>query len=583
MYKGIFQTQFARVQRFSVALACLAAALAVLVTFSPGLQHGFVNWDDPEYITDNAMLREPPTKGLGQILTRPVAANYHPVTMVFLALLYGLGGTEPALFHGASVVLHTLNTALVLLLCRRWGARLGPAFAAALLFGLHPLRVETVAWASQIKELLGSGLFLAALLAYGASRDSRLSRWWSLTLFALAALSKPTTLCFPAVLLLDDYRRDWPGLARAIRGKIPYLTVAAVVAAITLVAQWSAGAVRTADVPFTRGVFNASYAVLFSLGKTLAPFRLSALYPHPPGDAPLPGGFLLAPLVLLAGTGIVGLLARGRRDVQAGLLFFLVALLPVSQIIPFGHAFAADRYTYLPAVGLSLVVAALLSALAARQTGWYRSVFVGIAAPLLFLSAAVSRERLHVWRDSIALWDDTIAKNRDTSHLVVAYGNRGLARMDRGEWERAIEDLGRAVALAPRDPRGYFNRGLAFRRSGDLGAAFEDYSRALSLTPDAADILVNRGIVLAGLGRESEAREDFDRAASLQPRDSNARFNRAVFRSEHGDAAGALEDLEALLGFDPANLRAHELRSRLRIGGRRIGSPDAGPGTPAHR
>ncbi len=359
-------------RRGPVAAAILCLALAVGAAFLPMLGNGFTNWDDPEYVTENPDLLPGGSPLRGAF--RPVAANWHPLTMLSLALDRALFGDTPAGHLAVNLALHLTAVLGAFAAALLLTGNLPAAFATALLLGVHPLRVESVAWIAQRKDVLCAALYFASLAAWLAwRRDGGGSRYGlSLGLFVLALLSKPMAVSLPLVLALADwhtgrFRRTW----KSLRGLVPFLLLAGILAAVTLRVQRSAGAysLRDGDVLDPANLLVAAWGILFYLVKTVAPARLSAIYPLPPiGSGSLPWQYLAAPVALAA--VVVALFAlRRRRTLLFGALFYLAALLPVLQLLRIGSAAAADRYTYIASFGLFLPLGVLLERIRPRMPG----------------------------------------------------------------------------------------------------------------------------------------------------------------------------------------------------------------------
>jgi tetratricopeptide (TPR) repeat protein len=552
------------------AVPLAAALLITALIWLPTLGNGFTNWDDPLYVTSNEAVRNPTWRGAAGFLTSFTAANYHPLTMLSLALDAHLWGLDPAPFHAVNLAFHLGGTALVFLVAAALGSGALASFLTAILFGVHPLHVESVAWISERKDVLSTFFFLGAWLAYlkGAGREGgrRFPRG-AFVLFVLALLSKSTAVTFPLVMLLSDYLGGRRLDRRSILEKAPFLAASLLFGVIALLAQGSAQSIRQGDAfPLAEAPLIAGYGLAFYLVKLAAPLRLSAVYPYPSA----PGGGLPAifPLAAVLSGSLLGLslwFGRASRKVVFGVLFFLVTILPVLQFIPLGYAVAADRYTYLPSVGLFWLgaegFAAGLERL--RRRGVWPMAAASVAAGLWIAGLALlTILRIPVWRDSVTLWENALASY---PAAPVAHSNLGMALAARGEKGPAREHFDRAIALSPGNPADFYNRGLLLAGEKRHGEALADFNAAIRLDPAYYMAWCNRGASRSDTGDTAGAMADYDRAIALDPSRSNAWYGRGNVRRAAGDAAGALADYDAALARAPGWAEAWNNRAAARV------------------
>jgi len=479
-----------------------AAGVAALTgaVFLPALRNGFVNWDDPATLLSNEAFRGFDAARLRWMFASRYMGNYQPLTWLSYAVDFRLWGLDPRGYHLTSVLLHAANAALFFLVAARLLERARPATdeagerrllqaagLAALLFALHPLRVESVAWASERRDVLAATFYLACVLAYlRAHERSRTDRRWLAASFGaltLSLLAKGSAVVAPAALLVLDFyplRRLGvsDGSARGVwLEKALFAVPAAAAGAIGLLGQVSNGASMTlSDYGWIPRLEQAGYALVFYLGKCVVPLRLSPLYLHPSLDPRSP--LLLAPAAAaLALSAAAAACARRRPAVAALWAYYVVVLAPVLGLIPFGMQVAADRYTYLSCLGWAAAAGAALRAWLDRP--WARAC---AAAAVLSLAILCARQEA-VWRDSTALWT-------------------------------------RALSVDPRDPVAHANLGNALAQSGRLDEAIAHYRAALSVSPRFAKAWDNLGVALAQTGREAEARSCFATARALAPEDA---------------------------------------------------------------
>ncbi|HUJ09480.1 MAG TPA: tetratricopeptide repeat protein [Verrucomicrobiae bacterium] len=430
-----------------------------------GLWGHFLEWDDYAHITQNPAIRSLSLANLWTMFTQPVAKLYIPLTSLSFALDYQIWGRDPFGYHFTNLLLHTANTVLVLILVfqllrDRFQQAKAVAVLTAAIFGVHPLRVESVAWATERKDVLFAFFYLLALLAYlqWVTKGKRSAYWTCLLLFIASALSKSAAVTFPFVLILLDIfwkRRN------ALWEKAPFFAVCLIVGAATFVAQASGTGETVLDIkaiPIWARLGLVGYCALFYVGTFLWPLHLSAVYPtfEDFGWTPLTAmGYLLA----FCGVFVVIFFLRKRAPVLLpSWLFYLITLSPTIGLVPVGAHVVADRFTYVPLIGLALPLSVGVVLLASRE----RSVRVAVAvaavaavAGLTFLSA----KRSAVWANSETLFQDALAEDPACYTALV---NLTAYYMSAGQLDKAIDYGQRAVALAPRGLIGRKNLAFAF-------------------------------------------------------------------------------------------------------------------------
>lgn len=513
----------------------LAVALLAAITHLPALRNGFVNFDDVFTILHNPLVTDPTPANLRAVWTGFAFGNYQPLTVLSLALDHALAGPDPRWFHGVNVLLHAVNAGLVTLLARRVLRDEAAALLAGALFAVHPLHVESVAWASQRKDVLFVALGLAAALAWLRRADGGGRRWTvaAAGLFAAACLAKATAVTLAAVLPLLAWftagREGW----RRVRGGTAVLAGLALgFGALAVAAQRSSDFVVAAGRhPLAERVQAAGTGFVTYLGKFVAPVRQSAFYPWPEGGLPATAWLAVAGMLLVL--AVTAALLRRRHAAGLGLAIYALTVAPMLQLLPIGSFLLAERFTYLPGVGVMLAAGAGFAELRGRRPRWSRGLAVG-GVLLVLGSTAVLVPRLGVWRDSVTLWNDVLARYPDA-------------------W----------LALN--------NRGIALAEAGDAEAAVRDFDDALRLNPTYVDALVNRGAAKLQAGRLEAALADLVRAARMQPGHpqvggllTEARYRRALRSLEAGDREAAVRDLELVLRADPDRPGAREALARAR-------------------
>jgi tetratricopeptide (TPR) repeat protein len=561
--------------------------LAAATAFLPALEGEFLEWDDRTNLVDNTGYRGLGWRELRWMWTSTLMGQWIPVTWATLALDYLVWGLNPAGFHLTNLLLHAVNAVLVWLLARQVLALalLGlagqrPALEAgatlaALLFALHPLRVESVAWITERRDVLSGLFYLAAVLLYVARVAPRPGpawrrpAWWGLVgLGALAMGAKAMAVTLPPVLLLLDVYplgrlpaspRRWlqPAPRSALLDKAPLLLLALGTGLAAIWAQAGSGYLTGLHRlgPVERLAVSA-YAAVFYLVKTVAPVGLSPLYELPEAIRPASLPFVGSALAVLGVTALALGLRRRFPGLLAGWLAYLVMALPVIGILHNGHQIAADRYTYLPCLPWALLAGGLVgTALTGPGSAprlWRAGLLVAAAGATLGL-AALTWHQARVWRDSETLWSHAV---RVTPSAIVR-ANLGVILTLKGRVPAAVAHLQEAVSQAPRSPEAHNNLGLALATQGRRVEAIEHYRRALALRPRYPEAHNNLGLALAREGDTDGALVHFREALAVRPAYAEAHSNLGAELAQRGDAAGALHHLVEALRLQPDLPRAH--------------------------
>jgi tetratricopeptide (TPR) repeat protein len=567
----------------STAVLALGLAALVLAVFGQTVGFDFVRFDDDGYVTENATLLE----GLGPetfrwAWTTGAMSNWHPLTWLSYLLDFELHGLDPAGYHATNVALHLLNTLLLFGWLRSATGSEGRSALVAALFAVHPLHVESVAWISERKDVL-SGLFgISSLWAYLAyARRGGAWRYAAVAmLLALGLASKPMLVTFPLLYLLLDL---WPlgrtGLASPasaasggprtrspgflVLEKLPLLALSAAASVLAYRAQRGSGTVlQEAVLPLGVRLANAVHAYAWYVGKALWPSGLCAHYPHPflpdRGGEALGAGLVVAcALLLVLLTGAALLAARRLPALVVGWLWFLGTLVPVIGLVQVSLQGHADRYTYLPLIGLSIAGVWSGAALARRWAGSSRRAgawCAAVATGLVLASSAAAWQQTRTWRDSETLFRHAldVAPSNGLVHTQL-----GLALAASGRDAAAIPHFDRALALAPDWPLPRFHRGISHLRGGSLEASERDFRIAVALTPDVTEVRTNLAGVLVLRGRSDEAVEHYRRVLEARPSDRAVRLalGRALQLSERPDEAIAV--YREGLKIEPAQADLH--------------------------
>src|SRR2546426_686408 len=563
-------------QRWVYRLVPVLVALVTFAAFLPALQNQFVSFDDDKNFLDNPHYRGLAWTHLRWMWTTHLG-HYIPLTWMTLGLDYLLWGMNPVGYHLTSLLLHAANAVAFFFVVRRILTRALPSPSehgyalavssgvAALVFAIHPLRVESVAWVTERRDVLSGLFYLVTILVYlrACERGARGRRWYwlSVAVFVCALLSKSMVVNLPVVLLiLDVYplRRLggfvgwWSEPARRIYiEKIPFVLLAAAASAIAVMAQSSVHAAASlAQLSLPGRLVVSAYGLGFYLWKMVVPVNLSPLYELPRTMDPVAPPFILSYALVLAITGIVLALRCPVPGLPAAWVAYVVVLLPVLGILQSGPQIAADRYTYLAGLGwASLAGAGLLS----TWRRWPPFVLTGLAVVLLSGLGTLTWNQVEVWHDSEKLWTHALAIEPKTSMAQFGLG-RVLA--DQGKPAEAIEHYRQALNIKPDHGAAHYNWGVVLGQQGKRAEAIEHYRLAVQMRANSADAHNNWGVVLGQQGRLADAVEHFQQALRLKPDFAEAHNNWGFALAQQGKRAEAIEHYRHALRLNPDNALA---------------------------
>jgi len=428
-----------------ILLAVFLLLGMTVFSFYPSLDNGFTNWDDPGHLLENDVVKELSTANLKRIFSSYIGENYYPFTILSYAIEYHFSGLNPKIYHATNLILHLLNVLLVYWLIFLMTKRHIAAWIVAFLFAVHPTNVEPVAWISSRKDVLFSVFYLGALISYVFYLKRPLQQrkffWFSLILFVFSFLSKPVAASFPFLLLVFDYyfERKWE--KKVFLEKVPFLIIAIIFGIVAYIAQIVVGPYQgtTTSSVLERFLFVTYGLVIFPF-KFIVPLPLSSFYPYPEKvNNVLPLIYNFSPAIVALMIMIVWRTAQRTKTIVFGFLFFLASIFFILRFYPVGGFIIADRYTYLPYIGLSFIIAQGIVWLLDNKALWARRVKPMVCILLfIYLSglSVLSWQRCQVWKDSLTLWTDVIDQY---PRLVIAYHYRGRARYDLHQYDLAIE------------------------------------------------------------------------------------------------------------------------------------------------
>ena len=516
---------------------CIALASLTWLVFGQTLWHDFINYDDPHYVYENTRITSGLSiSGIAWAFTHVHAMNWHPLTTISHMLDCQLYGLKAGWHHFTNVLLHTLAAILLFLALQQMTeAAWRSAFVAAI-FAIHPLRVESVAWIAERKDVLSGVFFMLTLLAYVYYvRLPRVGRYLVVVFaFACGLMSKPMLVTLPFVLLLLDY---WP-LAR-IKGqygkrvleKIPLIALSAVSSIITFLVQ-KAAVGRAEDLPILERINNAIVSYVLYIWQMLWPMNLAVFYPHPENRLPL-REIVSCLFVLICITALAIALRKQRPYLIAGWLWYLGMLVPVIGLVQVGWQGRADRYTYLPQIGLYIAATWGVADLTALYR--HQRTILSTAAILIIGSLSLCAwVQTTYWRDSETLFRHALAV---TANNDVAKNNLGIVFLGQGKVDEAISMLQAAVDLRPANSPAHENLAKALLQKGQVSEAIIHYRKLLELQPDNIEVHNIVGTVLTQQGRVREGVEEWQKVLAIQPDNGNAMSNLAwVFATSPDDS-----------------------------------------------
>lgn len=540
----------------STRVAGAILVVATLAVFGAALKNGFVSFDDELYVVHNPHVSRGLTLGnAAWAFTATEAANWHPLTWISHQLDVSLFGLAPAGHHATSVLLHAANVLLVFLLLRRGTGRLAESAAAAALFALHPLRVESVAWVAERKDVLSLFFGLLAIAAYGRWAATRRSGAYAaaLALFAASLMAKATLVTLPFLLLVLDV---WP-LARTeprrrlLLEKIPFAILSAGATVLVWRAQRAGGATSALALPIGVRVENALVSVVRYLGKTVWPVDLAVLYPHPAATL---GWKSAGAALLIAGiTAAAWRARRGRPYLLAGWIWYLVALAPVIGLVQVGWQSIADRYTLVPSLGLAVAAVWLLADLLAPRVP-ARALAVAAAAVVVLLGI-LSVRQISQWRDSLTLYEHAVAVTGPNETMQIDLGNE-LAR--RGRSEEASRRFAEALRIAPGSKDALYALGSLDLAEGRYADARGRFAEAVRLHPEFTEARIRIASSFVREKRPADAIAEAKRVLEARPSDADALYVWGAALDEQGDDSAAEEKYRAAIAARPAYAEAHQ-------------------------
>ncbi|MEI7723913.1 MAG: tetratricopeptide repeat protein [Bacteroidota bacterium] len=537
----------------------IGVGLLVVITFivfSPCLTGEFLGWDDYNYIRDNAMVKTFSWENIIHIFNYKtmVVGNYHPLTILSYIFEYQLVGLNPFLYHFDNLVLHIFNIILVSWMMWLLTKKTYATLIATALFAVHPMRVESVVWAAERKDVLYTFFFLLGLIfyIYFLLKERRKFYFYllSLSFFILSILSKGQAVVLPLTLFLLDYWYSKKITIHAILNKVPYLILSLITGILAIIAQHSSlTEQRLTEHSFLERTAIAAFNISAYLYKLVYPFNLSSFYKYPAADDM--GWVYAGALIAVALIGFCAFYFRKNRVVVFGSLFFLFTISIVTQILPVGNAIIADRYTYIPYIGLFFIIGVLLEQfISGKQKSKQYFLFISIALLVLFSIKSYSQSM--TWHDNETLWKNAIKQDPDNG---LAYSNLGKHYTDIEDYPTAIEMCEKAIknkATYKECFGAYQNLGVALTRIGKYQESIESYTAAISMVPAFTEAIFNRGLSYTSLGKYDSAVIDFTMIiSSLDTLNTKAYYSRGIALNKLNMVDRAIADYTTAIRLDP--------------------------------
>ena len=551
-------------------LACLFLLVATFVVYYPVQNYDFVNYDDTVYVYKNRHVQNGLTwDSLSWALKTKHASNWHPVTWVSHMLDCQFFGLKPGWHHLSNLIFHITNTLLIFLILLSMTGNFWESTFVAGLFALHPLHVESVAWVSERKDVLSTLFFLLTIWSYIRWVKRPKTTWYLLVLFllALGLMTKPMVVTLPFVLILIDYWplkrleidpsdatriQIWQSFQKLFLEKVPMFVLVALSSAATFYAQEHGGSVASLDnIPLTDRVGNAAVSYVTYIIKMIYPSQLAVLYPYP---KTLPWWQVTGALLLLVLTTFLAFkVVRKVPYFTVGWLWYVGTLVPVIGLVQVGNQSMADRYTYIPLIGIFIIVAWGIPELTSSLPG-KKKWLATAAAIVLSVLMALTQKQIQYWKNSITLFTHTLEV---TSNNLIPHYNLGVALAKKGQTDNAVEQYLKAIRIKPDYADAHNNLGFALFNKGQTDNAIKQYLEAIRIKPDYVDAHNNLGFALFNKGQTDNAIEQYLKAIRIKPDYENAHNNLGVALAKKGQTDNAVEQYLKAIRIKPDYADAH--------------------------
>lgn len=516
------------------------------LVFSPSLKNEFVNWDDDRNVYENPLVQD---LNLKAIFTQTVIGTYNPLNVLSYAIEHRFFGMNPKMMHLTNVLLHMLCVFLVFKIFRALKLELTFALLGAALFALHPLRVESVTWITERKDVLYGSFFCAALLLYIRNLDDKKTSrtLWIFLLFLIGLFAKIQMVALPLTMLVIDYYKERPLRFNLVLEKWYFFAAAFIYGCLGIYFLHQQGALDTNEGTQTGAsrILIGSYSLITYCIKWLFPYMMSPLYPYP--DKLTIWHYLSLPAALLLLGAIYWAYRKNIKPLVFGFLFFFVNIVFLLQILGAGQGYLADRFTYIAYIGLFFIFIFYLQQYSNKNQGQSSAILSCCGIYILFLSY-LTFNQTKIWKNSGTLWTHVLQYYKNTS---LPYNNRANYYRDNKLFDLALPDYNRAIELKAGHST-YNSRAKLFFNKNEDAKAILDYDKAISLQP-MAEYYVNRGAAKAKLGRMDEALADFNKGLEIDKTWKVGYLNRSIIYNQSGQFDLALKDIDSYLKLDPRN------------------------------
>ncbi len=543
-------------------LPALVAVVITFLCFTTAINNEFVNWDDDRNFYENPLIQNINKENFWDhtkdIFTSGVIGNYNPLPIwTFAVEKIWFGFENPSYWHFNNIFLHLICVFLVFRIGTALGLGWRGAFLVALLFGIHPMRVESVAWVTERKDVLFGAFYLGALLQYIKYKHDRSGiRWvWMTMLFVLSLFSKIQAVSLPLSMMAVDYFLDKNFSLKNLVSKIPFLLLSlafGVYGILTLKEFGSIASVEdTTNFNFLQRLFLGAFSFVIYLIKLVFPFRMSPLYPYPNY---FPWYFypsmLIAPLTVFA---LYKSYVMEKKAIFFGLIFFIVNIIFLLQILGAGQGYLADRFTYIAYLGLFFIVGYYFDQWTSQENK-NRNIVLGVSSVYLIAMGIMTFRQNKIWKNSGTLWTHVLQYYQATT---LPYGNRANYYRDQKMFDKALADYNATISMKDDQPQAYNSRARLFfevaKGQDTLMLALNDYTKAISYDSTDGEFRINRGATYARLGNIDKAIEDLNIGLRLKPDHAVGYLNRSIMYQNINRIDLALADIESYLKLNPYN------------------------------
>ncbi|MEI7801229.1 MAG: tetratricopeptide repeat protein [Bacteroidota bacterium] len=546
--------------------ALAAVLILTLIIYFPSLKNELVSLDDDGYVINNPLIQH---FSLKLLFTSYWMGNYHPFVLAVYTFIYSVAKDSPFAYHLINLLIHLLNTAVVLFLIYDLVGIFEVAVAVSLFFGIHPMHVESVAWVSELKDLMYTSFFLFSLLFYIKFVKSGLNKKYfvlSLIFFLFSLFSKGMGVSLALVLLLVDYFMSRKIELKIFIEKIPFFFLSIVFGIIAINAQQDSGAIPSEiyDLPH-RIVFACCGFVLYIV-KLIAPLNLSAYYLYPTSvSEKIPGLFYIFPVLIFLIIAVCIYSFKKNKIVFFGICFFAATIFLVLQLIPVGSALMADRYTYIPSIGIFLILCCSLNYL--YRSKLYKRIALGLFLIFSISFSLLAYQRTEIWKNSMNLYNDILK----SGEVPMAYSNRGVLFQNAGDYVSAEKDFNKAIELSPDYKEAYMNRSNLLIGLGKYDQALPDCNKTIELDSLNPKAYYNRGALFYSRGDYQKALPDYDKSIELNSLFTEAYCNRANIYDVNQQYDLAIADYSKAIQFNSSFALAYSNRARVYIKLKRLG------------